>query len=116
MTNKNIFLTLFLYIILPITLILVLVTIIMILKSKKLTSIKKDTLLLKVLGIVFAIYSGYTLIWSICELIPLRKYNVLEESKLPILLWIILPIFPFLVTYILWSKYKTIKEIGDNNE
>ena len=46
----------------------------------------------------------------------LRKYNVLEESKLPILLWIILPIFPFLVTYILWSKYKTIKEIGDNNE
>ena len=116
MINKNIFLTLFLYIILPITLILVLVTIIMILKSKKLTSIKKDTILLKVLGIVFAIYSGYTLIWSICELIPLRKYNVLEESKFPIFLWIILPIFPFLVTYILWSKYKTIKEIGDNNE
>ena len=89
MINKNIFLTLFLYIILPITLILVLVTIVMILKSKKLTSIKKDTILLKVLGIVFAIYSGYTLIWSICELIPLRKYNVLEESKLPIFLWII---------------------------
>jgi hypothetical protein len=116
MINKNIFLTLFLYIILPITLIAILITIIMILKNQKLTSIKKGTLLLKVLGIVFAIYSGYTLIWSICELIPLRKYNVLEESKFPIFLWIILPIFPFLVTYILWSKYKTIKEIGDNNE
>lgn len=116
MINKNIFLTLFLYIVLPITLIAILITIIMILKNQKLTSIKKDTLLLKVLGIVFAIYSGYTLIWSICELIPLRKYNVLEESKFPIFLWIILPIFPFLVTYILWSKYKTIKEIGDNNE
>ena len=99
MANKNIFLTLFLYIVLPITLILVLLTIIMILKNKKITSIQKDTLL-----------------WSIYELIPLRKYNILEKSRLPILLWIILPACPVLVTYILWSKYKILKKIGDNNE
>lgn len=116
MINKNIFLTLFLYIVLPITLILVLITIIMILKNRKIASIRKDTILLKVLSITFTIYSGYTMLWSICELIPLRKYNVLEESKLPIMLWIILPICPILVTYILWSKYKTLKKIGDNNE
>lgn len=116
MANKNIFLTLFLYIVLPITLILVLLTIIMILKNKKITSIQKDTILLKVLGIVFTIYSGYTLLWSIYELIPLRKYNILEKSRLPILLWIILPACPVLVTYILWSKYKILKKIGDNNE
>lgn len=114
--NNNIFTNLFLYLVLPLTIIVTIIIVLKIARNRKLTPIKKYILILKTLGIVFAIYSIYTLIWSILELIPLKKYSILEESRLPIFLWIILPICPFVITFIIWNKYKSIKEIGDKNE
>lgn len=114
--NNVILTNIFLYVILPITLMVVVIISLILLKNHKLTSIKKTLLFLKTVGIIFTIYFVYTLIWSILELIPLRKYNVLEESKMPIILWIILPICPALTAFILWNKYKFIKEIGEKDD
>lgn len=114
-SNSNILTNLFLYIILPITPIIIIIVLIILRKSQKLSIKKKSLLFLKTLGIIFTFYSLYTFIWSILELIPLKKYNILKESKLPIFLWIILPIIPTIVAYVIWSKYKQIKEAGDKN-
>lgn len=114
--NNNIVTNIFFYIVLPITIITSIIIILKVIKNKELTPIKKNMLILKTLGIVFTIYSIYTLIWSILELIPLKKYSILEESRLPIFLWIILPIWPFIITFFILNKYKSIKEIGDKNE
>ena len=114
--NNVILTNIFLYVILPITLMVVVIISLILLKNHKLTSIKKTLLFLKTVGIIFTIYFIYTLIWSILELIALRKYNVLKESKMPIILWIILPICPAIIAFILWNKYKFIKEIGDKDD
>lgn len=114
-TNNNVFINLFLYLILPMTILTIIILLIIIKKSQK-SIIYKNIIFLKTLSIIFSIYSIYTFIWSISELIPLRQYNVLQESKLPIFLWIILPIIPGISTYIFWNKYKAIKEKGDINE
>lgn len=114
--NNNIVTNIFFYIVLPITIITSIIIILKVIKNKELTPIKKNMLILKTLGIVFTIYSIYTLIWSILELIPLKKYSILEESRLPIFLWIILPIWPFIITFFILNKYKSIKEKGDKNE
>lgn len=114
--NPNIFTNIFLYLILPATTIITLVIILRTTKNKILSKCKKDKIITKTLGIVFAIYSIYTLIWSIIELVPLKKYSVLKQSRLPIILWIILPICPFIISFIIWNKYKSIKETGDKNE
>ena len=114
-TNNNVFINLFLYLILPMTILTIIILLIIIKKSQK-SIIYKNIIFLKILSIIFSIYSIYTFIWSISELIPLRQYNILQESKLPIFLWIILPIIPGISTYIFWNKYKAIKEKGDINE
>ena len=114
-TNNNVFINLFLYLILPMTILTIIILLIIIKKSQK-SIIYKNIIFLKTLSIIFSIYSIYTFIWSISELIPLRQYNILQESKLPIFLWIILPIIPGISTYIFWNKYKAIQEKGDINE
>lgn len=113
--NYNIFANLFLYLVLPITILIIIILLIIIHRTKK-SMVYKNIIFLKTLSIIFSIYSIYTLIWSISELIPLKKYNILKESRLPIFLWIILPIIPIIPTYIFWSKYKILKEKGDMNE
>ncbi len=113
--NNSVLPILFLYVILPITLITTIIVLLIIIKKKQMNLKKKNMIFLKTIGIVFTIYSIYTLIWSILELIPLKKYNVLKESKISILLWIILPIIPTLITFIIWNNYKYIKEIGEEN-
>lgn len=113
--NNNTFINLFLYLILPMTILTIIILLVIIQKNQK-NIIYKKKIFFKTLTIIFSIYSIYTLIWSISELIPLRQYNVLQESKLPIFLWIILPMIPVIPTYIFWNKYKAIKEKGDINE
>lgn len=105
----------FLFVILPAT-ILSIIILLWITHQKKLSKKKSLFLILKTTSLIFTIDTVYILIWSITELNSIKQFNVLKESRLPIFLWTILPIYPAIMTYLSWHKYKSMKEADQNGQ
>lgn len=83
--------------------------------NKKYNNYKKTLKILKSLGILFTTYFIYTLCLSINKLILLKKYRGFSDTKIGIILWIILPIIPCIITIFTWNKYKEIKGVQNEN-
>lgn len=70
----------------------------------------------KILGTIDVIILILTFIISLKNLLALKKYSILLNTKFPIVLNIILPIIPFLWLLIIRRKYIQIKNEGEKHE
>lgn len=66
--------------------------------------------------ILFLIYFIYSIFLSFSQLFLLRKYAGLDYVKLLILVWILVPIIPFMIVVYTIFRYRTINSKGEKNE
>ena len=110
----EIYKTILLFGILPISIIIAIMILIKCVLTKKESIYKRSLLLLKLLGLLFSIYVLFSLALSINQLLALQQFNILTNSKIEIIGWIILPIIPTVILIIIKNKYDKIKEKGDS--
>lgn len=107
--SLNIFKSILLYGLLPLTIIIfigIIYSCIYLNKHKK----KKIIIgILYTLTSLFTIYFMYSFSLAISQLMILKRYNVFKSSKVLIVFWIIIPIVPAIATIFTYYKLKKVK-------
>ncbi len=111
--NIELYKNIFYYGLIPITIIILAIIVKIGLIDRKKDPQKRVLTGLKLIGLLFSIYLVYTFILSLNELIFLRQFNSLRVSKKSIIKWIILPIIPAIILFIIGNKYQKLKQKGE---
>lgn len=107
--SLNIFKSLLLYGLLPLTIIIFIGIICGCIYFNRNKNKKIIIGILHTLITLFTIYFIYSFSLAISQLIILKRYNVFKSSKVLIVFWIIIPIIPAIATIFTYYKLKKLK-------
>lgn len=108
--DTNIFKDILFFCLLPITILIGIAILYCFIKQKE----KKYLISFTLLAILFLIYFIYSFFLMLNNVIVLKHFNIFKSSKISIILWILFPIVPAILTLFFYSKRKELKE-GEKN-